>query len=100
MPAKPELYTRPSSMEPLLPASHLPELAELSCEIWRRSGRLLEQIPSHGCRSAITNLVCGMNSYYSNLIEGHKTLPRDIENALRRDFSALRYAGWVKAEGI
>lgn len=87
MPAKPELYTRPSSMEPLLPASRLPELAELSCEIWRRSNRLLEQIPSHGCRIAIAHLVCGMNSYYSNLIEGHKTLPRDIESALRRDFS-------------
>ena len=28
-----------------------------------------------------------MNSYYSNLIEGHKTLPRDIERALREDFS-------------
>jgi Fic family protein len=28
-----------------------------------------------------------MNSYYSNLIEGHKTLPRDIEKALRKDFS-------------
>ncbi len=88
MPAKIELYTRPSSMEPLLPASSLPELAELSCEILRRSNRLLEQIPSHGCRRAIAELVCGMNSYYSNLIEGHKTLPRDIESALRRDFSS------------
>jgi len=28
-----------------------------------------------------------MNSYYSNLIEGHKTLPRDIERALRDDLS-------------
>lgn len=82
-----DLYTRPTSMEPLLPASRLPELAELSCEILRRSNALLEQIPSQGCRQAIADLVCGMNSYYSNLIEGHKTLPRDIENALRHDFS-------------
>ncbi|HEX5222206.1 MAG TPA: Fic family protein [Verrucomicrobiae bacterium] len=28
-----------------------------------------------------------MNCYYSNLIEGHKTIPRDIERALKRDFS-------------
>jgi Fic family protein len=28
-----------------------------------------------------------MNCYYSNLIEGHKTTPRDIERALKRDFS-------------
>ncbi len=29
-----------------------------------------------------------MNSYYSNLIEGRKTSPRDIERALANDFSA------------
>jgi Fic family protein len=28
-----------------------------------------------------------MNSYYSNLIEGHRTRPRDIEAAIRKDFS-------------
>jgi Fic family protein len=28
-----------------------------------------------------------MNSYYSNLIEGHKTLPRDIGKALKEDYS-------------
>ncbi len=28
-----------------------------------------------------------MNSYYSNLIEGHKALPRDIEKALKGNFS-------------
>jgi hypothetical protein len=27
-----------------------------------------------------------MNCYYSNLIEGHKTAPREIERALKRDF--------------
>jgi len=32
-------------------------------------------------------LVREMNSYYTNLIEGHKTLPRDIERAMRMDFS-------------
>jgi Fic family protein len=28
-----------------------------------------------------------MNSYYSNLIEGHHTHPSDIEKALRKDYS-------------
>ncbi|WP_395752409.1 Fic family protein [Prosthecobacter sp.] len=74
-------------MEPLLPASRLSELAELSCEILRCSNRLLEYIPSHTARRGIAHLVRGMNSYYSNLIEGHKTLPRDIESALQSDFS-------------
>lgn len=27
-----------------------------------------------------------VNCYYSNLIEGHKTAPREIERALKRDF--------------
>lgn len=31
-------------------------------------------------------LVRSMNCYYSNLIEGHQTHPRDIERALTRDF--------------
>ena len=38
-------------------------------------------------RRRIALLVRTMNSYYSNLIEGHKTLPRDIERAQRRDYS-------------
>ena len=29
-----------------------------------------------------------MNCYYSNLIEGHDTRPRDIERALRDDLDA------------
>jgi Fic family protein len=32
--------------------------------------------------------VRSMNSYYSNLIEGHRTKPRDIDAAVRRDFSS------------
>jgi len=28
-----------------------------------------------------------MNCYYSNLIEGHDTHPRDIDKALRKDYS-------------
>jgi Fic family protein len=34
------------------------------------------------------NLVRSMNCYYSNLIEGHDTHPRDIDRALANDFSA------------
>ncbi|HKM65352.1 MAG TPA: Fic family protein [Acidisphaera sp.] len=33
------------------------------------------------------DLVRGMNCYYSNLIEGHDTLPVDIERALHADFA-------------
>ncbi len=34
----------------------------------------------------LANLVRVMNCYYSNLIEGHNTKPRDIERALANDF--------------
>lgn len=74
-------------MEPLLPASFRPEMAELTCEILRKAGQLSGQLPTTIIRQRVGDLVREMNSYYSNLIEGHKTLPRDIERALREDFS-------------
>ncbi|WP_420965297.1 Fic family protein [Bradyrhizobium sp. B120] len=39
-------------------------------------------------RESIGDLVRSMNCYYSNLIEGHDTHPRDIERALANDFSS------------
>ena len=38
--------------------------------------------------ASIGALVRSMNCYYSNLIEGHDTHPRDIDRALRKDYSA------------
>src|SRR5580658_3474195 len=38
--------------------------------------------------SNLAALVRIMNSYYSNLIEGHNTRPRDIERALAGQFEA------------
>ena len=40
-------------------------------------------------RLAVADLVRSMNGYYSNLIEGHRTRPVDIEAALARDFSKV-----------
>ncbi|MTJ83941.1 MAG: Fic family protein [Telmatospirillum sp.] len=39
-------------------------------------------------RAAVGDMVRSMNCYYSNLIEGHDTLPRDIERAMKNDYSA------------
>lgn len=75
-------------MEPLLPTSGKAELADLSVKIFQKSGELKASLPSKAVRQEISRLVCEMNSYYSNLIEGHKTLPRDIEKALQQDFSS------------
>ena len=70
-----------SIMEPLLPEAH-PKLAELSRSIFTEAGALCSSLPSVIVRQAVAVLIREMNSYYSNLIEGHKTLPRDIERAL------------------
>ena len=74
-------------MEPLLPQGQGGRLAELSCDILKASGRLAGQIHSPLVLKRVAGLVREMNCYYSNLIEGHKTIPRDIEQALKRDFS-------------
>lgn len=39
-------------------------------------------------RLSVAELVRSMNCYYSNLIEGHNTHPRDIDRALAEDYSA------------
>lgn len=82
------LYRTLDAMEPLLPQSAQPELEELACEILLYAGKLSGQVPAEITRHRIALLVRTMNSYYSNLIEGHKTLPRDIERAQRQDYSA------------
>lgn len=73
-------------MEPLLPDLNRPELAELVQEILLKSGALASQMPARVNREKIAALVREMNSYYSNLIEGHRTRPRDIEKAMRQEY--------------
>jgi len=75
-----------ASMEPMLPDFENAQLSELSHRIFIESGALRAVVPNPTTRQSISNLVCEMNSYYSNLIEGHKTLPRDIESALHDEF--------------
>jgi Fic family protein len=82
-----DVYRQPSAMEPLMPTGASRRLAELTCEILKASGRLTGQVHSPSVLARVADLVREMNCYYSNLIEGHKTRPSDIERALRRDFS-------------
>lgn len=73
-------------MEPMIPRDDpagWPVLSQLSVEIHRRAGAIQEALPSPSTRRELARLVGSMNSYYSNLIEGHKTLPKDIERALK-----------------
>lgn len=83
-----DAYSNPTSMEPLLPVAGRATLARLTCEILAASGRLTGQVHAPEVVRRVAGLVRAMNCYYSNLIEGHKTTPRDIERALRQDFAA------------
>jgi Fic family protein len=81
------LYDHPAQMEPLLPGEHrLGPLLEQASDLIRAADQLAGMCQP----SALTdlrNLLRAMNSYYSNKIEGQHTLPLEIEQALRSDYS-------------
>ena len=82
-----DLFTSPSSMEPLFPEKGEAPLGELAAELLKRSGALFGRLPDP-TRDAIAEILRYTNCYYSNLIEGHATHPADIERAMRADFAA------------
>src|SRR3954468_21251513 len=76
-----------ASMEPLVPAEGAPALEDEVVSLIAESNRLAGRIHPI-LRDSIGDLVRSMNCYYSNLIEGHNTHPRDIDRALVADYSA------------
>jgi Fic family protein len=72
-------------MEPLLLASRpgvTEKLYGFVSDLLAASGKAYPQLPQP-ILERLATLVQGMNCYYSNLIEGHRTLPIDIEKALK-----------------
>ena len=80
------LFDHPSDMEPLLPGGDEGKSSRLALALIRGAERLRASLHPI-TRGLVADLVRSMNSYYSNLIEGHRTRPRDIEAAIRKDFS-------------
>lgn len=75
-------------MEPTVVRVDSPERSRLQEKAWllvQASTALSATLPAP-VTTAVTNLVRSMNCYYSNLIEGHATLPVDIDRALHNDF--------------
>ena len=71
----------PYRIEPCELATVPADLADLIAEIVQRASALGARL--HPLTAAsLADLVRMMNCYYSNLIEGHNTRPRDIERAL------------------
>jgi Fic family protein len=75
----------PSRMEPLLPSDPKHEIGDLALDVVRLSAALGAQL-REPTRSSVAELLRPMNSYYSNLIEGHSSHPVEIEQALRADY--------------
>ena len=79
-----------SMMEPMLiseGSKHRERLNELVFELSSSAAAFRASLPE-GMLEALCDLVRSMNCYYSNLIEGHNTLPIEIEQALAEDYSA------------
>ncbi len=75
-----------AALEPMLPPDQDRELEDLAADVIAKSAHLSAQITPLVAQ-AVGDLVRSMNCYYSNLIEGHDTNPRDIERALESDYS-------------
>ena len=80
------LYRKIQQMEPMFPTAKGEELNNLAIEVIRQSAALGEKLHPL-TRRGVVELVRTMNSYYSNLIEGHNTHPADIERAMAHDYS-------------
>lgn len=74
-----------SLLEPLRPPVGHRKLENLASEIIAAAFGLNQSVHPIP-RQELGKLVRSMNCYYSNLIEGHRTLPTDIERALNNDF--------------
>ena len=77
----------PSAAEPFMPAEGTAVLENLAFDLAREASELSGQLHPT-VRLSISELVRSMNCYYSNLIEGHDTHPRDIDRAMAADYSS------------
>lgn len=75
-----------AAAEPFMPADGTELLENLAFDLAREASELSGQLHPM-VRQSIADLVRSMNCYYSNLIEGHNTHPRDIDRALAADYS-------------
>lgn len=110
-----DFYDDPVQMEPLVIDGIRPvynDLIGLAAELSEASACLDAALVPSTARS-LSTLVENMNCYYSNLIEGHKTLPIDIEQALQeatekvetKDLQSLAFAHieadrWAKQRSL
>jgi Fic family protein len=81
------MYHSIEQFEPLFPTLAVGELEELARALVASSAKLDARLAPETL-AGIYELLRVVNSYYSNLIEGHNTHPVDIERAMKLDYSA------------
>lgn len=81
------LIETPSRIEPCQLASYPEQLADRISGVSMAAASLGTRLAPDSAAS-LAELVRVMNCYYSNLIEGHNTRPRDIERALSDELAA------------
>jgi Fic family protein len=77
-------YESPSRIEPCDLETIPAELADVIADLVKAGTGLGARLNARTAAN-LADLVSMMNCYYSNLIEGHRTRPRDIERALAND---------------
>ena len=75
-----------AQMEPMMPRDGGRVLENLAVDLVAKANQLSGQVKPE-VRDSIGDLVRSMNCYYSNLIEGHNTHPREIDSALADRYS-------------
>ena len=86
-------------MEPMLPEEAVQVLEEPAFTLIAEANQLAGRVHPI-MQQSVGNLVRSMNCYYSNLIEGHNTQPRDIDRALAEEFSEDREKRNLQREAV
>jgi Fic family protein len=77
----------PARIEPCLPEETNPEMLDLVASLSAATNSLGSRLHPRSA-AGLADAVRIMNCYYSNLIEGHNTTPREIERALADQLDA------------
>jgi Fic family protein len=85
--AKKELIEAPTRIEPARVEEPTEAITDVIAELSATSATLGKALHPRTAAS-LADVVRIMNTYYSNLIEGHNTRPKDIERALAGNFDA------------
>ncbi|WP_211343380.1 hypothetical protein [Lampropedia puyangensis] len=89
------MYNATHQFEPMLPGSVRQEALLVQAHLLARAALQLPWL--RHVTTDLRRLLRGMNSYYTNRIEGQLTRPHEIEQALRQDFPPT--PSWPRGNG-